>query len=64
MVLEEVEMTLSYNRRKKTIRKEKFWEEMVWEAKMLGKYAPCEGESMQEAYERTYNKNGTFIIGT
>ena len=57
-------MTISYERRKKTIRKERFWEEMVVEAKLLGKYTPCEGESMKEAYERTYNKDGTFIIRT
>ncbi len=57
-------MTLSYNRRKKAIRKLARMADMVYEAKLLGKYAPKEGESMQEAYARTYNKDGTFIIRT
>ena len=27
---------------------------LLWEAKMMGKWAPCEGESIEEAYARTF----------
>ena len=30
-------------------------QECVWEAKMMGKYSPCEGESIEEAYNRLPN---------
>ena len=34
----------------------------MWEAKMLGAWVPCEGESLRDAYAYTYNKDGTFKV--
>jgi len=29
---------------------------LLWEAKMMGKWAPREGETIEEAYARTYKE--------